>query len=367
MTNCRIVYKNLWRSGRILGQGSQHPQFPASDTQVDSPYQFWRTRYGTGSGNGIFGVIAGKRYIYFDEGGSELTGIVDLGVYNGQELAVKIAAAMNAAVGKTLTYACTYSETTAKFTISASGNFTLRWLTGSYPTNDISELCGFDSSADDTGASSYTSDYRRIHYARDYITCDTINAMGVNFFGFLGHNISSAGQINMLGANDQAFTQDYIDLSIPYNAGNIFYFHSSLLSRRYWQASIQDIANPQGFVQIGTIIVGFYWQPERSFGKHKRGKYGRSQVDLSDSGVPFCQKKTIGDLFRFPFSALTEADKAHALALQEEAEIHSGIVVCEDYNNPNTNSYWVLPLDLVELEYKAYDNYGWQLTAREIT
>ena len=38
-----IIYNNRWRNGTILGQSSQNPQHPATDTQIDTKVMFWRT------------------------------------------------------------------------------------------------------------------------------------------------------------------------------------------------------------------------------------------------------------------------------------------------------------------------------------
>ena len=54
MTKARLIYKNLWRNGTILTNSSEHPQFPVEMTQDDIKTLPWRSRYGTGTGNGPF-------------------------------------------------------------------------------------------------------------------------------------------------------------------------------------------------------------------------------------------------------------------------------------------------------------------------
>jgi len=103
-----------------------------------------------------FVVDATNNKIDFDEGGAALVGTVTSGTYTGATLATAIAAAMNAAVGKTFTYTCVYSTTTGKFTIAAGSNFTIRWNTGTNKAIDISNLCGFPDTANSTGAKTYT-------------------------------------------------------------------------------------------------------------------------------------------------------------------------------------------------------------------
>ncbi len=58
MENTRIIPKNLWRVGDIVGYSSQNPQFRAVCAQDDDTTLAWRSRYGTGTGNGLFVVPA---------------------------------------------------------------------------------------------------------------------------------------------------------------------------------------------------------------------------------------------------------------------------------------------------------------------
>jgi len=103
-----------------------------------------------------FVVDATNNKINFDEGGAELTGTVTAGTYTGTTLATAIAAALNTAPGKALTYTCAYSTTTGKFTIAAGSNFTIRWNSGTLKATDISNLTGFPDTANSTGALTYT-------------------------------------------------------------------------------------------------------------------------------------------------------------------------------------------------------------------
>jgi len=73
------------------------------------------------------------------------------------ELAGAIQSAMNAQTTETITV--TYSNTTGKFTIAATGVlFSLLWNTGTNAANTVGDAIGFSVAADDTGALTYTAD-----------------------------------------------------------------------------------------------------------------------------------------------------------------------------------------------------------------
>jgi len=367
MSKIRIIYNNLARKYAILTHGTEHPQFPAEDVQADTPSQFYRTRYGTGSGNGYFYAGATNKYIDFDEGGSELTGTVAVGAYNGNTLATAIAVAMNAAPGKALTYACVYSETDAKFTISAGSNFTIRWYSGTNKATDISAMCGFSDAADDTGAATYTSDYRRINYGYSYIVWDLLQATDVNFCAILNHNFSSDAFIYWHGADDAAFTTNLVTETFTYNAGNMFKFFSSTQTKRYVRVALYDFTNTSSYIQMGPIIFGTYWEPNYTFAKdYTKGKVDDSLIEESHALVEYGQVRPRRKTWSLPFPmGLTQTDADEIVTFFDTVGLVHGFVVCFDYAYPNTNSYFVKNSELIDPTYLHYNNWSWQLALRE--
>lgn len=92
--------------------------------------------------------------ISFDEGGSALSAAITDGAYNASSLATEVQTRMDAAGSDTWT--CTYSEITRKYTIASDGGTAnIAWAT----STDMAELMGYDKQADDSGATSYASDY----------------------------------------------------------------------------------------------------------------------------------------------------------------------------------------------------------------
>lgn len=74
------------------------------------------------------------------------------------DFASAVQQAMDAASSDTIT--CTYSSYTGKFTIESNGaTLSLVWFSGSFPAQTAGGLLGFNTTADDTGVLTYTSDY----------------------------------------------------------------------------------------------------------------------------------------------------------------------------------------------------------------
>lgn len=94
----------------------------------------------------------------FDDGGGEENVSVTQKLYKDpHELAEAIEDSMNAATTDNITV--TYSDSTGKFTISTDGiTLSLLWSSGSNTATTIGAAIGFSTGADDTGATTYTSD-----------------------------------------------------------------------------------------------------------------------------------------------------------------------------------------------------------------
>lgn len=103
-----------------------------------------------------FTIFNGLHQIQFNEGASDLTASLTEGSYNGVTLAAALESALDDA--GTNTYTVTYSETSHKFTIEADASFDILWSTGNSATTELGNILGFDTSADDEDAVTYTSD-----------------------------------------------------------------------------------------------------------------------------------------------------------------------------------------------------------------
>ena len=78
--------------------------------------------------------------------------------YSAEDLATAIQTALNADATLTETYTVTYNNSTQKFTIAATGTFSLLWQSGTNTTKNIGTLIGFAVAANDASAATYTAD-----------------------------------------------------------------------------------------------------------------------------------------------------------------------------------------------------------------
>ena len=94
------------------------------------------------------------------------------------------------------------------------------------------------------------------------LDCDTERAQGVflDTLAILNHNLTSSATVNLIGSNSSTFATlgVVIPLEVRADDPNVYYVAQALPTAgyRYWRVSIDDASNPDGYLEIGTIVFG---------------------------------------------------------------------------------------------------------------
>ena len=100
------------------------------------------------------------------------------GSYAPAALATMVQTQLNAS--STTVFVCTYDPLRNKFTISNNnGSFTIKWSTGTNAASTIGGELGFDVSADDSGSTTYTSNYEA--YYKGYVQYRKLTSTTIEF------------------------------------------------------------------------------------------------------------------------------------------------------------------------------------------
>lgn len=186
---------------------------------------------------------------------------VTAGSYTGDELATELETQMDAVSTPNMTVS--YNSSTGIFTIAdAGGNFELLWA---HASTTIGEMLGFDVSASDTGAASYTSDFP--------VWVDS----------FIEHPLAQKGGFSLRKSTDPIIT----DLTVNY-------YRSPTGD---YQAISNDTDNTKHAETIKKVIVNDYTKDQttvefhrdfildRSFKKFYHSPLKGMDADLSGMGV----------------------------------------------------------------------------------
>lgn len=150
-----------------------------------------------------------------------------------------------------------------------------------YNTTQIRVLCDFPSRGDGTswtvqngGTTSSSSNsfdvnnlntdiveqvYRSTSSANVQLVCDTGVPQGVfvDTLGILNHNFTRGAVVTLEGSNDPGFATS-TTVVVPVTLVNAYWLSpdAPLEAFRYWRLTVQDPTNPNGYVQIGTVVFG---------------------------------------------------------------------------------------------------------------
>lgn len=78
-------------------------------------------------------------------------------------------------------------------------------------------------------------------------------------FAILNHNISRSAVVNLLGSDDPTFATVGKQVTLQMTEDSNRYHVEEFLPQtgfRYWRLLIDDATNPDGFIKIGTILLG---------------------------------------------------------------------------------------------------------------
>jgi hypothetical protein len=245
-----ISYINDWAAG-VVTASSEHPSFPAVNTQHRWFKKPYRSKYGTGSGGGLFRIAASNCKIYFwetgDGAGTKRTATLTTGDYDADTLCAEIKTQMESAGG--FTYTPSYSMTTFLFTVAGSGSFV---FVLSETTLSAMPSLGWTAVIDTASATSHTSPRVTIHTS-DLLKCNLGATKTIRLIEIKNHNLQSTATISARFYSD-AFITEVDSMSLVWHAGQIAI--RTAKSCDYMAIDISDPSNPDGYIEIGLVWAG---------------------------------------------------------------------------------------------------------------
>lgn len=251
---------------------SQSASYPASNLQDPFRSKVWRS-------GGLFTIDWNNSTLeIFD--GTQKTVNLTRGDYSAASLSTELETQLNTVSAN---WTVTYSSSTNKFSISNTSVVSILWT----QATQAAETFGFNSSIDDTGATSYEGDERRISYPAEWIKFDfglTRNPKGIVLIDNLEEDIKIQPSITLKfqGSPSDSWNSPE-EVLLDYNPDNITKIDmGGVFSRAYRFARlyIEDINNPLGYQQLGKIYVGDVFELESS---DVQRDFGEEPADLSTS------------------------------------------------------------------------------------
>jgi len=314
MLASRMLWQNfVTLAAATLGASSASPAFPVR--RFRDPLRSNRWRSATG-----WTVVAGwNDKIDFNRGGVKVATIAPGTYATGALLATAVVAALEAA-DATPVWACAYSPSTFKFTLSGDLAFTLLWSTGANSDTSVGLDLGFDVAADSASALTHTG-ADAVYQSRHYLTFDFGSIQDVQEVIVFDHNSVSGGTWTAQAATLAADVLLAPDFSRALdNLENVEEVRAAVFAAaetyRYWALVIDDRANADGFVEAGIAYAGYWLTLDLPAPGLTRDPVDYSGAAFADQGAQSQNRKQSTSRWGYKFEVLSESqvDELHAAA-----------------------------------------------------
>lgn len=291
---------------------SEQANFPLENAfNLQRRSKVWRT-------NGYWDITSSNNTIIFREStGVDLTATVAVDEYtDSSSLFAAIKTALEAVGGSVYTVNTDSLTLKVQFASDGAGGggiFEIDW-----PNSSMASVLGFNTSEEDTGALSYIADLLRIH-TEEWIQFDFGVSNLPQAFALIGARnqpikISPSATLQLQGNETNNWSNPTADITLSYDDEVIFTANSAGLfpeALRYARLRILDVANVFGFVEVGAIFLGTFFEGTR--GKVQfpfQGEYiDRSNTVISEGGQTFSDIREKTEAFSIKWYGLTIDEK----------------------------------------------------------
>lgn len=327
MTQVRLTTTNYLDPDRVSNSyvSSAQAAFPVSNLyNAQRRSKVWRS-------NGHWEVTADNQTVVFREtaAGPDLVATVATGDYAST---TAFCAAVKAAleVAGASTYTVAPDATTKKLEITSNGiggdnTLTLRWTAAA--SAGFAATAGFATDIDDSGLLTYTADELRIH-TDEWIKWDFGISSNPTAFILIGQRnspikISPSAELRLQGNETNAWGAPSFDQVLTYDDAVIAVFDAAGLHTeplRYWRLKVVDASNPNGFVEIGSLFLGIFFEPTRGAAVFplQAQPVDRSTTTFSEGGQTFADRRQKTERFDLQWEHLTYSEKEELDAVFDE-------------------------------------------------
>jgi len=295
------VTNRIQSPATVLTVSSSATGSPVSRLKDQLRSKTWRSATG-------WTIVAGQNdKIDFNRGGVLAATIVSGTYATGALLAAAIVAALEAADAAPV-WACTYSGTTFKFTVSSDLAFTLLWSSGANTATACHYELGF--AVTDTGSATTHTGATAVYTSRHWIKADLVTAAAVLAGIVINHNAGAGGTFTLQGNATDAWSAPTVNQALSGDAAIRIAFISTQ-TLRYWRLVVNDCGNALGYGEVGVWFAGPYTQPTVSYAIGFTKQWEElSEVTVAIGGAHFQDEKARRPTWSLAWSEVLEADRA---------------------------------------------------------
>lgn len=291
---------------------SEQTAFPSINAlNLERRSRVWRT-------GGYWLIDSSNNEIVFEEtAATPLTAtIAEAGYTSTTALLAAIKTALEAVGASTYTVELDTLTLRVKITSDGAGGGGI--LTIFWSLSSIASTIGFSATSTDSGALTYTADVLRIH-TEEFFQFDFGIATLPKAFCLIGPRnspikITPSAVIKIEGNETSNWSSPTSSITVDYDDEVLFSVNPEGLwseQLRYARVQFVDNANPQGFVEIGALFMGNFFEATRGAVQFPfQGNYvDRSRTVFSEGGQTFSDTREQTESFSVNWFGLTIAEK----------------------------------------------------------
>ncbi len=297
-----------------LTHSSEESSLPAENIQSAFRTKVWRSDSG-------WNIIAGVNdKIDITEGttGAAVATLVAGNYATGALMAAQATTAINTAATDN-TWTCAYNVALRKFAIwhNEGGNGEtggLEWNTGANAATSAGEDLGYDTSADDTGAASYTAN-DECRCSREWLGIALSAATQAKRLAIVSHNLSSSAVVTLYRhTSDDLSAATAVD-TVTYDAN--FMVVEFDATYKHWWIQVDDIDNSDSYIEIGRAFLGDYDIVEYVELGMELAMVDPSEPTMTPEGYVGRNERTQFKRVNFNFAILSETDRDNLVSMYE--------------------------------------------------
>lgn len=316
---------------------SEQTAFPVVNAlNLNRRSKVWRS-------NGYWEITADNNTIIFRETTAvDLTATVAVGEYaSSAALYTAIKTALEDAGASTYTVSSDTSTLKVKIVSNGLGGGGI--LEIDWTSSTMAEILGFSTTEEDTGALTYLADELRISTG-EWIQFDFGISTLPTAFALIGARnrpirISPSATIKLQANETNVWETGTIntELTLAYNSSVIASINSDGLwseALRYARILIEDFSNPEGYIEIGALFLGVFFEGTRGQVQFpfQAQFIDNSRTSFSEGGQTFSDIREKSELFRIQWAGLTVAEKEEIDALWDDLGASNPFFVQFDSN-----------------------------------
>jgi len=159
----------------------------------------------------------------------------------------------------------------------------------------------------------------------EWIKADLGSAKNVTAFGIHAHNITSGNTVLRIRGNaTDSWGAPTFSQNLTFNADVIFVFIDETF--RWWRFEVTDGGNGDGYIQIGEMFLGTFFEPTKNFVlPFDEGQEAVEDEQLLGGGISIPVLRNRQRVFSLPYGVLRAADRTNFKTMFEAIKDRSAL------------------------------------------